>query len=175
MSTLYPIPQFEGYLINKQGQVFATHTTKFVSNNNSQRTLLDTPKQLRAHVSRYATVVLSRNGKKHTCGVHRLLLSTFVSEQPSTIYALHNNGDRLDNRLENLRWGTPQDNANDKIKHGNSLKGGNNPKAKLNSLKVRVIRHAYNLGLSQQKLANMFGVCQTQISRVILSKAWKEA
>lgn len=50
--------------------------------------------------------------------VHRLVLEAFVGPCPPGMETCHNNGDRFDNRLENLRWDTPSNNGRDKAKHG---------------------------------------------------------
>jgi hypothetical protein len=49
--------------------------------------------------------------------IHRLVLETFVGECPEGNEALHNNGNYLDNRLSNLRWGTRSENSKDKTLH----------------------------------------------------------
>ncbi len=49
--------------------------------------------------------------------LHRAVLEAHVGLGVG-LYALHNNGDRMDNRLSNLRWGTAKDNHNDAVKHG---------------------------------------------------------
>lgn len=54
--------------------------------------------------------------------VHRLVLEAFVGPCPTEMEARHLNGDRMDNRLENLRWGTKSENAYDKIRHGTHTK-----------------------------------------------------
>jgi len=157
---LYPIQQFEGYMIDKAGNVYTNYRT-------------DSPRKLKSSHPRYKQVVLYKNGKRHNKLVHSLMLEVFVSSRPEGHYALHNNGDTFDNRLENLRWGTPQDNMNDKIKHGNSLKGCSNGMAKLNDLQVKVIRHAYSFGSTQGQLSKIFNVCQTTISKIILNKRYQ--
>ncbi|WIC90180.1 HNH endonuclease [Arthrobacter phage VroomVroom] len=57
----------------------------------------------------YRRVAAGRDYDVANPAVHRLVLETFVG--PGDGYeADHVNGDRLDNRLENLRWLTPEDN-----------------------------------------------------------------
>lgn len=51
--------------------------------------------------------------------VHRLVLETFVSPCPPGQQARHLNDIKDDNRLENLRWGTPPENQHDRIRNGN--------------------------------------------------------
>lgn len=67
----------------------------------------------------YSTVRLRHpDGRKSTPRVHRAVLETFVGPCPPGMEACHNNGDRTDNRLENLRWDTHQANERDKVNHG---------------------------------------------------------
>jgi hypothetical protein len=56
--------------------------------------------------SNYASVTLYRPGRIQTWRVHRLVLETFVGPPPEGTEGCHNNGDKWDNRVENLRWDT---------------------------------------------------------------------
>lgn len=66
----------------------------------------------------YPVVVLSRPGELRTAKVHRLVLHAFKGESPQGMEACHNNGDRSDARLANLRWDTPSNNQLDRSAHG---------------------------------------------------------
>ncbi|WP_396897297.1 NUMOD4 motif-containing HNH endonuclease [Mycolicibacterium fortuitum] len=66
----------------------------------------------------YSSVGLCGPDSKVFRHVHRLVLETFVGPCPAGMEACHNNGDRFDNRLENLRWDTRSNNNLDKNKHG---------------------------------------------------------
>lgn len=50
---------------------------------------------------------------------HRLVLDAFVGPQPEK-HALHWNDVPDDNRLDNLRWGTPSDNGRDSVRNGSN-------------------------------------------------------
>ncbi len=65
-------------------------------------------------------VSLNRPGYQDVEFVHRLMAAAFLGPAPGPNYCVcHINDNSLDNRIENLRWGTAQDNSNDRIKNGN--------------------------------------------------------
>lgn len=53
--------------------------------------------------------------------VHELVLEAFDKPRPEPHYQVrHLDGNPLNNRLTNLAWGTPLENAQDRIRHGRS-------------------------------------------------------
>lgn len=74
--------------------------------------------------------------------VHACLLLAWSGQRPIKHVARHLNGDRRDNRLANLKWGTHQENSQDMIVHG-SIKGSKNPASKLTESDVIELRKAY--------------------------------
>jgi len=72
----------------------------------------------------YKQVRLMVNGKRKAIPVHRLVAEKFLGKKPSAAHEVcHINGDKLDNRAENLRWGTRAENAADREKHGRTSRG----------------------------------------------------
>ena len=63
-------------------------------------------------------VALSVNGKSKSFLVHRLIAITFIGPPPPGLEVCHQDGDGLNNVLDNLRWGTRSDNVRDAIRHG---------------------------------------------------------
>jgi hypothetical protein len=57
-----------------------------------------------------------RGGKK--AYIHDLVLETFIGKRPEGKEACHINGEKSDNRLDNLYWGTRKENVADAIKLG---------------------------------------------------------
>ena len=75
-------------------------------------------RKLVANNDGYLNVALSKEGEQRLYKVHRLVLEAFVGQPKEEQEACHNNGDRSDNRLSNLRWGTKKENMADIKKHG---------------------------------------------------------
>ena len=78
--------------------------------------------------------VMSDSGAMISKRVHELVLETFDGARPSGVYedtarqypryhARHLNGNPLDNRIENLQWGTVKENADDARRHGTQAEG----------------------------------------------------
>lgn len=59
---------------------------------------------------------VSLSGK--TYYVHHLILETYVGPRPPKVEARHLNDKKLDNRLENLCWGTQSENNKDRVRNG---------------------------------------------------------
>lgn len=74
----------------------------------------------------YKQVSINRPCKTHTVTVHRVVCWTFHGPPPSQDHSVdHKNGNRSDNRLENLHWVTPYEQyANRGIVSFNRLKPG---------------------------------------------------
>lgn len=64
----------------------------------------------------YMTVNLSKNGKGNTKRVHRLVANAFLGE--SNLQIDHIDGNKQNNRLDNLEYVTPKENTNRAWKKG---------------------------------------------------------
>jgi hypothetical protein len=117
----------------------------------------------------YEVVSFSTNNKTKTYYKHRLMLHAFIGPCPDNCEALHINGNRLDNRLENLRWGTRKENVADAIRHGTATVGSRNGCAKLTNEMVKFIRKSKKI----VELSSQFNVSITTIKRVMGGSTYK--
>jgi hypothetical protein len=58
--------------------------------------------------------------------LHTVMLETFVGKRPEGAQASHKNGNRADNRVDNLAWETPSENNRRKEAHGTAMFGERN-------------------------------------------------
>lgn len=135
-----------------------------------------TPHLLRQGYRRFAFCV-GHNVTQKTA--HRAVWEAFVGPIPPGMQINHKNGVKDDNRLENLECVTASENT----LHGfrvlgrkpavNPNPGSRNGRAKLTEADIPDIWRLRRTGLSQQEIANRYGVAQTSISRVLRGSGWK--
>lgn len=100
-----------------------------------------------------------------------MVLEAFVGIRPEGMQTCHNDGDKQNNKLENLRWDTAKNNQKDRIKHGTDCRGENNSISKLTNKEVIEIRQMYATGKHRQsELARMFGITPTLVCSIVKRK-----
>ena len=154
---------FKDYMIDTDGSVYSNRTAKL--------------KMLKHKIigNGYPGVTLTdSHGKARNLTVHRLLATTFISNPENLPVVRHLNDNKLDNRLENLAWGTHQENSGDAIINGVMPRGEKNHKSKLEEDDVRLIRDLSGIGVSRKTIAKHLGVTTGAIHSVISGKAWRQ-
>lgn len=63
-------------------------------------------------------VGLTKDGRRRMHYVHVLMMAAFVGPKPDGLEVRHLDGDPANNTLANLRYGTRQENSQDRINHG---------------------------------------------------------
>jgi hypothetical protein len=124
--------------------------------------------------ARYRNVTLCNKGTTRMVLVHRLVCIAFHGEPPPGHVVNHKNGNRSDNRAENLEWVTVSENCRHAMRNGHGV-GERHSQAKLCAASVSLIRCLYSHGASQYDLAEWFGVHQANVHRVVTGKSWKAA
>ena len=112
MSEWVTVEEFPDYSISRDGQI----------RNNKTKMIL---KQSLTNVG-YYRVSLSKQGKSIHKNVHRLLGLAFIPNPENKEFIDHLNHDRTDNRLENLRWVTRSENAENQSLHKDNALGESN-------------------------------------------------
>jgi hypothetical protein len=102
--------------------------------------------------------------------LHSVVLEAFVGPRPEGLVGRHLDGDPSNNKLSNLRWGTAEENYDDRRSHGTENDGMRNGRAKLTDDQVRAIRSSNE---RYADLATQHGVAVITISRVRRRVNWR--
>lgn len=125
----------------------------------------------------YLRVTLTNNdGRQVTRRVHILVLETFIGPRPTQEHQTrHLDGNHKNNRLDNLLWGTVQENSDDRLAHGTQVRGEKVGIAKLTEQQVQEIKAAipfWKKGMATS-FANKFGVGRTAITEIRKNNTWR--
>ena len=86
----------------------------------------------------YSVVHLSINKIKKKYFVHKLVAEKFLPPKPSPNHMLrHLDGNKQNNNVSNLAWGTMKDNTNDRERHGKTSRGYKHSQAIKRGLKCK--------------------------------------
>lgn len=165
MGAMKEIPGYSMQYATEQGEIF------------SERSGALQRKPMRLHNGYYRVNLRDDSYPAKTCvvPVHRIILETFVGKRPDGCVCRHLNGNPLDNRLSNICWGTPKENAQDSLRHGTAvcLRFGEDACAsKLSLDDVKTIIEMYRRGHRQKDIADVFSISQHHVSDIINGKTW---
>ncbi len=125
------------------------------------------------HSCGYLRVVLCDNKRHRTVSVHTIVLCAFVGPCPSGEECRHLNRNRQDNRLENLAWGTHQENIDDRQIHGMTASGERHWNAKLSVAKVLAIKVALAKGETKASIARRSKISHATICDIAKGRSWR--
>lgn len=160
-----PLLGFEGYEVSSHGRFRSWR--KCGPNRTLQRS---EPKIMRQRVDRFGYMRVGLGNRGHLA--HALVLAAFVGPRPVGLDACHNDGNRLNNHADNLRWDSRTNNHADKRQHGTQQRGEEVNCAKLTADQVRSIRANVET-LSIAELAKEFGVSNGTIDAIRRGRTWR--
>lgn len=125
----------------------------------------------------YQIINLSKlDGKKRTFRVHRLVMMAFNPvENMDKLEVNHLDGNKKNNKLENLEWCTASENQKHAFKTGlqKARKGESSNFAKLTEEDVKQVFELRKQGLLQREIAEIVGCTSSNISAILRGKSWK--
>ncbi|MEN9924154.1 MAG: Deep-sea thermophilic phage [Pseudomonadota bacterium] len=129
---------------------------------------------LRPERGGYLRSTISLDGRQKQCMVHRLVANAFLDPAPTEEHQInHRDGNKANNRADNLEWVTRAENMNHAYANGLKVpvKGSRHGRSKLTEEQVAEIK-ALGGTLSQHQIAKRFGVGQPQIHRILSGRRW---
>lgn len=120
----------------------------------------------------YERVTLWNHHVGRQTGVHIIVCEAFSGPRPEGHLACHEDGNGLNNKSDNIYWGTPAQNTADAIRHGTQVCGSRTPWSKLTEANVVEIRRLGG-SMTQREIGEMYGVAQPRISRILSGEQWR--
>lgn len=112
--------------------------------------------------------------------VHQMVALAFLPNPEGKPEVAHNNGRKHDNRVNNLRWATRQENCDDMAVHGTRVRGETHPTRILSEQEVAEIR-AIVVGKTprvrpyHREVAVVYGITRECITRIANGNRWQHA
>lgn len=145
------IPGYEHYIVSRSGRIINRDGTVLKPATNE---------------SGYHRVWLYNEQGRTRKRVHVIICETFHGPKPSPEHeVLHRDGNRTNNTPENLRWGTHQENTQDKVEQG-SVRGERNPRAKITDAQAAEIQRLRASGMTLKLIAETFHISMVQTWRI---------
>jgi hypothetical protein len=163
------------WIVAENGDIYSPEKKITVCRNNTPYEKVLNKKKLSPWISFSGYKVVSqKNGKKRIkMFVHRLIALAFVDGYQNEFTVNHINGNKLDNRIENLEWVSLSQNSKHQWETGLvNLRGENQPTHKLTQKQVIDIRKALSLGVSVSSLATISNVSLSTIYLIKQNKRW---
>lgn len=155
---IQPIPQIDKYGAGDDGKIYRIDKPK--------------PVALKPWLGGYKNSYQMIRINSHNEYVHQLVCRAFYGLPPKELPdTRHLDGNSLNNRPQNLDWGTPKQNALDRSAHG-KLNGENHPRARLSLDTVNEIR-LRRKDFTIPELAQRYDVSKGTIEKVIYGQTWK--
>lgn len=161
---IQPVPKHDGVWVSDAGQVYRRDRS-FVS--------CLTPRKATLGKNGYLSVNLKRKAGFVPEYVHRLVAAAFLMKRDGERYIRHLDGVRTNNQLANLRWGTAQQNADDRWAHGTMIYGENSPGAKVTESDIVEMRRMRREGATTIEIGRRFGINRRHAGDILAGRKWK--
>lgn len=143
-------------------------TKYFVSNLGRIKSVQETVLTPNIGQNGYRALSINLDGKQQRKSIHRLVAGAFLPKPKDQKFVVnHIDGNKLNNKIENLEWCSPSDNTKHSYRIGLSKSGEHHPKAKLRSEDILKIRILHSLGYSISSICSVFKASETNIRGIV--------
>jgi ribosomal protein S25 len=126
----------------------------------------------------YVWFNLCMNGKQHTKRLNRLVAEAFIENPECKATVNHIDGDKRNNRADNLEWATKEEQMKHAYAHGlkKPMRGVLQTVARFDENTVRKIRDDYmphSKTFGMKALARKYGVSESCIDRIVRNQTYQ--
>ena len=157
-----PVPNSNRYMVSNLGRIARSRIKGLV------------PLKPSIHGRGYLRADVILDGIRKSCFVHRLVAEAFLPNESKKPHVNHIDGDKRNNRVENLEWVTNQENVEHARKMGLAPYGSRIGISRLTESDIPVIFECAKR-MPVKQIAERYGVYKGTISRVLSGKIWSHA
>lgn len=124
----------------------------------------------------YLLVTPCKRGRQETCKVHRLIAGTWLGRCPKNKQINHRDGDKTNNRIENLEYVSASENIRHAVRSGLRVaaKGGKHYHTKLSEHAASMILFFSRWKFySHPVIAKLYGTTTATVSNISRRHTWK--
>lgn len=158
------IPEIKDlYTVTSDGEFFSDNTGKMKTRN-------------RAGTEYQIINFMKQDGTKKTYRAHRLVLMAFQPcENMDKLQVNHIDGNKKNNKLENLEWCTSSENQKHAFKLGlqKARSGEQSNFSKLTKKDIKMIFEMYHKGFNVNKIAQKVHCSSSNVYRILSGKTWQ--
>ncbi len=165
-----PIEGFPGYCVSDDGRVWScVKPCRYYAAYRPSWKVLKT--SLDIHGRPWLSLIANRvETRRH---LHTLVAIAFHGKRPMDKECCHNDGNKLNNRADNLRWDTCKANCADQIKHGTRPRGSTHGNAVMTEAIVKAMRAEMRSGgTTYEKLAKKYGFGMSTVFAAVTGLTW---
>jgi hypothetical protein len=164
-----PIPNFLGYHIDRTGRVWSAHRKGRIPRGACSRWLDRRDWTLRQpwrdpEGYLHHTLVRDGEGNRQRIALHILVAAAFLGLRPEGLVVAHLDGNKANNRAENLAYVTQRENIEHKRDHGTMHCGDRSHHSRLPDHQCSRMLDCLGAGFSRREVAGAFGVTVSHVA-----------
>ena len=113
----------------------------------------------------YPAINLTKKGYRKQYLLHRIVLETFIGQPSKGMEGCHNDGNKENCKLSNLRWDTRKNNHKDQKLHGTKQKIGKKINEEI-ALEIKELNEKLTI------ISKKYNLSRIQIWRIKTNRAW---
>lgn len=122
----------------------------------------------------YVTVAVTKDGKRRSRILHRLVAESFLGPIPEGKEVNHIDGDRTNNRPSNLEYVTPQENADHAVRLGLRQWGDRVKTSSITNIDASEIKWLIQKGIPQKEIENIYKPSKWCLKHMISGRSWRK-
>ncbi len=164
-----PIPGFLGYHIDRAGHVWSAYRKGRIPKC-ARSPWLDRMDWRLLHPWRdregylHHTLIRTGGNDRQRIALHVLVATTFIGPRPEGLVIAHRDGNKANNRVDNLAYVTQRENIEHKRVHGTMCCGDRSHLSRLTDHQCSRMLDCLAVGFSRREVAEAFGVTVSHVA-----------